>query len=314
MRPAARPVRCITCRRANAAYLTGRSFFPSLMSRAVRVGPRRGVRLRDRRVPDRRRRLMDARRPLRPRPGAAPLDRGRVARRRAGAPGGGRLTRDTARESLRESDAPALTLPGGRTMATASSLAATLTGTVLTADQPGYDGARAVHNGLDRPPAGAHRRAAGRRRRRRGRRARAPRAGWRSGSAAAGTTSPAGRSSTAALMIDLAEMRGIDVDPEARDGRAPRAARRGPTLNDATRRARPGRHRRRDLHDRVAGLTLGGGLGWLMAKHGLAADNLRRRRAGHRDGRGAAGRRRRRTPTCSGRCAAAAATSASPRR
>ncbi len=24
----------------------------------------------------------------------------------------------------------------------------------------------------------------------------------------------------------------------------------------------------------IAGLTLGGGLGWLMAKHGLAADNL----------------------------------------
>ena len=26
----------------------------------------------------------------------------------------------------------------------------------------------------------------------------------------------------------------------------------------------------------IAGLTLGGGLGWLMAKHGLAADNLSR--------------------------------------
>jgi len=31
-------------------------------------------------------------------------------------------------------------------------------------------------------------------------------------------------------------------------------------------------HRRCDLDDRIAGLTLGGGLGWLMAKHGLAAE------------------------------------------
>ena len=64
----------------------------------------------------------------------------------------------------------------------------------------------------------------------------------------------------------------------------------------------------------IAGLTLGGGLGWLMAKYGLAADNLLAVELVTADGEVARRDRRLRTPTSSGRCAAAAATSASRRR
>jgi FAD/FMN-containing dehydrogenase len=75
------------------------------------------------------------------------------------------------------------------------------------------------------------------------------------------------------LMIDLSEMRGIHVDPDARTARA----QGGATWYDLNREAH--------VHGLavtggaisstgIAGYTLGGGLGWLMAKHGLAADNL----------------------------------------
>ena len=84
----------------------------------------------------------------------------------------------------------------------------------------------------------------------------------------------AGRAVTdGGVMIDLAEMKGIAVDPE----RATATAEGGVTWGELNAAA----------HEHglavtggavsttgVAGLTLGGGLGWLMAKHGLAADNL----------------------------------------
>jgi FAD/FMN-containing dehydrogenase len=76
-----------------------------------------------------------------------------------------------------------------------------------------------------------------------------------------------------ALMIDLSPMKGIHVDPAARTARA-----QGGTLWHEF-------NRETAVHGLattggaisttgVAGLTLGGGLGWLMAKYGLAADNL----------------------------------------
>ncbi|MGH6718033.1 MAG: FAD-binding oxidoreductase [Alphaproteobacteria bacterium] len=75
------------------------------------------------------------------------------------------------------------------------------------------------------------------------------------------------------LMIDLAPMKGIHVDPKARTARA----QGGVTW--------AGFNRETQLHGLactggvvsttgIAGLTLGGGLGWLMGKHGLALDNL----------------------------------------
>ncbi len=75
------------------------------------------------------------------------------------------------------------------------------------------------------------------------------------------------------MMIDLSPMKGIHVDPKARTLRA----QGGVTCREFNREAA--------LHGLattggvvsttgIAGLTLGGGLGWLMGKYGLAVDNL----------------------------------------
>lgn len=76
------------------------------------------------------------------------------------------------------------------------------------------------------------------------------------------------------VMIDLSPMKGIHVDPKGRTARV-QAGVTWAELNRET-----------QLHGLavtggvvsstgVAGLTLGGGLGWLMGKYGLALDNLR---------------------------------------
>lgn len=78
----------------------------------------------------------------------------------------------------------------------------------------------------------------------------------------------------AGLMIDLAPMKGIHVDPASRTARA-----QGGVLWKEF-------NRETQLHGLattggvvgttgIAGLTLGGGLGWLMPKYGLALDNLK---------------------------------------
>ena len=86
------------------------------------------------------------------------------------------------------------------------------------------------------------------------------------------------------LMIDLAPMKGIHVDPGARTVRA-----QGGVLWKEL-------NRDTQVHGLattggvvsttgIAGLTLGGGLGWLMPKYGLALDNLRAAELVMADGR-----------------------------
>src|SRR5215475_9499661 len=84
----------------------------------------------------------------------------------------------------------------------------------------------------------------------------------------------AGRATTdGGLVIDLSTMKGIDVDVKSRSARA----QGGVTWGEF--------NRETQLHGLattggivsstgITGLTLGGGVGWLMGKYGLAADNL----------------------------------------
>ena len=151
-------------------------------------------------------------------------------------------------------------------------LNAEISGSVLGPHDPGYDAARAVRNGLvERRPAvivlcrttndvvAAI--------------AFARRTGLEV-SVRGGGHNVAGRPVTeGGVMIDLAEMKAIAIDP---DGAIATAA--GGVLwrelNDAA--AKHGLAVTGGVVSGtgIAGYTLGGGLGWLMAKHGLAADNL----------------------------------------
>jgi FAD/FMN-containing dehydrogenase len=147
-----------------------------------------------------------------------------------------------------------------------------ISGSVLGPGDAQYDAARAVHNGLiDRRPAVIVRcqttndvvAALGF----------ARRAGLEV-SIRGGGHNVAGRAVTdGGVMIDLAEMKGIAVDP----GRATATAGGGVSWGDLNEAA--AEHGLAVTGGTVsgtgiAGYTLGGGLGWLMAKYGLAADNL----------------------------------------
>ena len=148
----------------------------------------------------------------------------------------------------------------------------TFTGQLLQPNDPGYDEARRVHNGLiDKRPALIAR-------------CRgvadvvdAVKLGHDLGLEVAvrgGGHNVAGRATVDnGLMIDLATMKGIDVDPIRKTVRA----QGGVTWAEL--------NRETQLHGLavtggvvsttgIAGLTLGGGIGWLMSKYGLALDNL----------------------------------------
>ncbi len=75
------------------------------------------------------------------------------------------------------------------------------------------------------------------------------------------------------LMIDLSLMKAIQVDPEARTARAAGGV-LWAELDRATQRAGLATTGGIISHTGIAGLTLGGGLGHLMRKLGLTADNL----------------------------------------
>ena len=151
-------------------------------------------------------------------------------------------------------------------------LRAAFGGTLLEPSDPGYDEARRIHNAMiDRRPAliAQCRNTADI--------VDALRFAQQSGmeiSVRGGGHNIAGRAvMDDALMIDLSPMRGIYVDRDAMTLRAQggclwaelnrEAALHGlATTGGAI------------SHTGIAGLTLGGGLGWLMARHGLAADNV----------------------------------------
>ena len=149
---------------------------------------------------------------------------------------------------------------------------ASFTGQVLKPGEPGYDDARRVHNGsIDKRPALILRC------RSTADVVAALAVGRESGLEIAvrgGGHSIAGRSTTdGGVLIDLSPMKGIVVNPTTRTARA----QGGVTWRELNREAA--------VHDLattggvisstgVAGLTLGGGLGWLMGTHGLSVDNL----------------------------------------
>ena len=151
-------------------------------------------------------------------------------------------------------------------------LAGRVSGRVLRPADDGYDAARRVHNGLvDRAPAvivrcrSAADAAAG---------VRFARAAGLDVCVRGGGHNVAGRAVVDdAVMIDLTEMKGTAVDPEARTVRA-EGGLTWSELNDATAEHGLAVTGGAVSTTGIAGLTLGGGLGWLMAKHGLAADNL----------------------------------------
>ena len=154
----------------------------------------------------------------------------------------------------------------------AAELSTTFSGQVLRPEDAEYEDARKVHNGLiDKRPALIARC--------RGtadvvEAVNFARAHGLEVAVRGGGHNVAGRATIdGGLMIDLTPMKGIYVDPKRRRVRA----QGGATWADL--------NRETQLHGLavtggvvsttgIAGLTLGGGLGWLMSKYGLALDNL----------------------------------------
>lgn len=145
-------------------------------------------------------------------------------------------------------------------------------GTLLRPGDPGYDEARRVWNGtIDRYPALIARC------RDAGEVAAAVRTATAGGLEIAvrggGHSIPGLSVCEGGLMIDLSAMKGLDVDPVRRVARAQPGLLWGEydAGTQAHGLASPGGE---ISHTGIAGLTLGGGIGWLSRAHGLACDNL----------------------------------------
>lgn len=155
----------------------------------------------------------------------------------------------------------------------AAKLAASFKGQVLQTTDIGYEEARKVHNGLvDKRPAliarchGASDVVA------------ALDLARKLGLEIAvrgGGHNVAGRATIdGGVMIDLSPMKGVVVDPKGRTARAQGGA-TWADLNPATQEHNLAVTGGVVSATGIGGLTLGGGIGWLMGKYGLALDNLR---------------------------------------
>lgn len=143
---------------------------------------------------------------------------------------------------------------------------------VIRPGEPGYDDARAVFNAMiDRRPAAilqcrdARDVAAGIRYAREHDHVLSVRGG---GHSVAGNAVCDG-----GVMLDLSGMKGVTVDPDRRIAHAGPGLLLG-ELDEATQRHRLATPLGVMSGTGIAGLTLGGGLGWLNARHGLTCDNL----------------------------------------
>jgi FAD/FMN-containing dehydrogenase len=111
------------------------------------------------------------------------------------------------------------------------------------------------------------------------------------------------------LMIDLSPMKGMRVDPIARTVHAEAGLTWG-EFNRETQAFGLATTGGVVSTTGIAGLTLGGGLGWLMSKHGLSCDNLISADIVSANGEFLTASAER-TQTCSGACVEAVAISAS---
>ncbi len=156
--------------------------------------------------------------------------------------------------------------------AAVEAFASGLRGALLRPGQPGYDDARTLYNAMiDRRPALIARCAGA------ADVIRAVNFARESGlllSVKGGGHNVAGNAvCDGGLMIDLSPMKGVRVDPSARRARVEPGATWGEFDHEAQAfgLATTGGV---ITSTGVAGLTLGGGIGWLMGSHGLACDNL----------------------------------------